>query len=96
MTHDYLDHIERPREDVRENDDETEALASSVAEVATGLLRKTVKVMDRVRAPGGRVGTVSQFSDADRDMIDGHSTSAKVVFDDGQWAYYPVSNLTRV
>lgn len=94
MTSDYQDHIETPRTDERENDEDTEALASTVAEVATELTRKRLQVMDRVSVSDGRTGTLSMF--IAETVVNNRATEAKVVFDDGQYGVFDVLNISRV
>jgi hypothetical protein len=55
-----------------------------------------IQVLNSVKVPDGRVGKVTMFSDADHDIVDGHSTVAKVMFEDCQWGYYPINDLTRI
>lgn len=74
-------------------DDDTEALASSVAEVATELHRKRLQVMDRVRVPDGRTGTLSMF--IAETVVNGRATQAKVVFDDSQYGVFDVLYIRR-
>lgn len=53
-----------------------------------------IYVLDRVRVPDGRIGTLSEFSA--ESVRDGRATEAKVVFPDGQSGQYKVSDLIKV
>lgn len=75
-------------------DDDTEALASTVAEVATELARKRLQVMDRVSVPDGRIGALSMF--IAETVVNNRATQAKVIFDDGQYGVFDVLNIRRV
>lgn len=79
MTHDYQDHIEKPQPEQMPN----ETGGTMVARLVNQM--KKLQTLDKVQVSDGRIGTISQWSN------DGQE--AKVVFDNGEWAYYKRSEL---
>ena len=53
-----------------------------------------IQVMNKVKVPDGRIGTVTMFDD--RTVVNNRATEAKVLFDDHQHAYFRIVDLTRV